>query len=78
MDKETAMSDQNLWEYRVVTVGSFWQGPKEEELEARLNELGLDSWEVISIHAPANTNKLTIVAKRPLTAAARRRRTVPA
>ena len=68
------MADKAQWEYRVLTVGSFW-GTDNKLLETRLNELGQDGWEVISAlpHGPS-TAAVTIVAKRPLSAVVRRRR----
>jgi hypothetical protein len=65
------------WEYRSVTAGSFWTRPKDEEMEALLNLLGQDGWEVISVVAQQGSNQLRIVAKRPLTAESRRRRSWP-
>ena len=53
--------------------GSLW-GAKGEHLEARLNELGLEGWEVIAVELPHNGGKLLAVAKRPLSPAERRKR----
>ena len=65
------------WEYRVESLGTFWSGPKDEQLQALLDELGEEGWEVFSIENPPNSNKLRIVGKRPLAQPARRRRTWP-
>jgi hypothetical protein len=66
-----------LWEYRVQTVGSFLSGVKADELEELLNEWGEEGWEVVSTHILENANKINVIAKRPLTDRARRRRTMP-
>lgn len=66
-----------LWEYRVQTVGSFLSGVKADELEQLLNEWGEDGWEVVSTHILENANKINVIAKRPLTDRARRRRSMP-
>jgi hypothetical protein len=65
------------WEYRVQTVGSFWSGVKAEALEALLNEWGEQGWELVSTHILENANKINVIAKRPLTRAARRFRSMP-
>jgi len=63
------------WEYRVLTIGNFF-GTKDENIEATLNEWGLESWEAIHVYTPSQSNKVTIVAKRQLTAASRRLRSM--
>ena len=42
------MDEINQWEYRVETFGSTFSTPKDDELEAALDEWGEDGWEVIS------------------------------
>jgi hypothetical protein len=69
--------ETQLWEYRVQTVGSFWLGVKADELEQLLNEWGEEGWEVVSTHILENMNKINVIAKRPLTDRARRRRLMP-
>lgn len=69
--------ETQLWEYRVQTVGSFFSGVKADELEQLLNEWGEEGWEVVSTHILENMNKINVIAKRPLTERARRRRTLP-
>jgi hypothetical protein len=69
--------ETQLWEYRVQTVGSFWLGVKADELEQLLNEWGEEGWEVVSTHILENMNKINVIAKRPLTDRARRRRSMP-
>lgn len=69
------MAEKKEWEYQVLDVGSFWHEPKSEELANALNELGQDGWEVISVVTQHGTNRVRLVAKRPLTEAVRRRRT---
>jgi hypothetical protein len=70
-------AENMLWEYRVRTFGSFFSGINDEELESILNEWGTEGWEVVSARGIENTSKVTILAKRPLTASVRRRRTIP-
>jgi hypothetical protein len=71
------MSDQIIqWEYRVLTIGSTF-GTKDENIEATLNEWGLEGWEVTHVYTPSQSNIVTMVAKKPLTAATRRLRTMP-
>ncbi len=66
-----------VWEYRVRKFGSFWSGVNEAEVEEHLNQWGQDGWEVVSAVSFENVNKLTIVARRPLTDRTRRSRTMP-
>ncbi len=70
------MAEQMQWEYRVLTIGSMW-GSKDETIQGTLNELGEESWEAISVYTPYGSGKVTIVAKRPLTDAMRRERSMP-
>jgi hypothetical protein len=50
---------------------------KDEKVQASLNELGVDGWEVVSAIAIDNSAKIKILAKRPLSTLARRQRTFP-
>lgn len=70
------MADKILWEYRAQTIGRFW-GTKDENIQATLNEWGEEGWEVFMVYTPEGSGKVTIVAKRPLTDAVRRRRSMP-
>jgi hypothetical protein len=70
------MSETTQWEYRVQTIGSVF-GTKDEQVEALLNEWGLEGWEATHVFTPSQSGKVTIVAKRPLTASARRRSSWP-
>lgn len=65
------------WEYRVFTTGSFFKGVKDEELEAGLNQLGEEGWELVSSRSIENTNQAQLILKRLLTPAARRMRLMP-
>jgi hypothetical protein len=67
------MAEMPQWEYRVETAGTFWNGPKPEELAEFLDTLGEEGWEVFSILNFPNSEKLRIVARRPLPGGARRR-----
>lgn len=71
------MAEATQWEYRVVVCGGVLR-TKDEELKALLNEWGEEGWEVISVNSLEGSNKVRVVAKRPLTAARRRARTMPA
>jgi hypothetical protein len=72
------MADQTvLWEYRVLTVGNAFTGAHDEQIEEILNDWGMEGWEAVNVYAPSNSPKVTMVAKRPLTAAARRMRSMP-
>jgi hypothetical protein len=64
------------WDYRVKTIGKIW-GTKDEDIEATLNEWGEEGWEAVNVYTPEGSGKVTIVAKRPLTAAVRRQRSMP-
>ena len=64
------------WEYRVQTIGSMF-GTKDENIEATLNDWGEQGWEAINVYTPENSGKVTIVAKRKLTRAVRRQRSIP-
>ncbi len=68
------VAESTQWEYRLVAAGTFWSTPKEADLEAILNELGEEGWEVFSIYTQHGTNKVFMAAKRPLTQEVRRRR----
>lgn len=65
------------WEYRVQTIGSIF-GTKDEAISVLLNEWGEEGWEAVSVYTPSQSGKVTIVAKRPLTTATRRFRSMPA
>ncbi len=70
------MPEQTQWEYRVKTIGRFW-GTRDEAIEATLNAWGEEGWEAVNVYTPEGSGKVTIVAKRPLTDAVRRRRSMP-
>lgn len=71
------MAEENKqWEYRVQTIGSMF-GTKDEHIQAVLNDWGEEGWEAINVYTPYGSGKVTIVVKRPLTAASRRLRSMP-
>ena len=70
------MSETKQWEYRVQSIGSVL-GTKDEQVETLLNEWGLEGWEAIHVFTPAQSGKVTIVAKRLLTSSVRRRSSWP-
>ncbi len=65
------------WEYRVQTVGGLFSGVKADMLEQILNAWGEEGWEVVSTHIIEYTNKINVIAKRPLTRETMRRRSMP-
>jgi hypothetical protein len=71
------MAELMQWEYRVKTFGSILRGMKDEEMETSLNEWGEEGWEVVSAQGIEGTSKVRLIAKRPLTTATRRRRSLP-
>ncbi len=71
------MTNTTKWEYRVLTWGSAWKSNKDEDLEALLNEWGEEGWEVISAVHPPNSDKIKLIAKRPLTYVRRREHNYP-
>jgi hypothetical protein len=65
------------WEYRVETFGNIFSGPKDEALMETLDAWGEDGWEVVNVFSRTNSERITVVAKRPLTLDERRRRSIP-
>jgi hypothetical protein len=66
------------WEYFVEDFGGIIKSePKKEEFQALLNAWGEEGWEVISAFYHTGTTRLRLIAKRPLTAAVRRQRSMP-
>jgi hypothetical protein len=70
------MSETKQWEYRVLTIGNAF-GTKDEQIEALLNEWGLEGWDAIHVYTPSGGGKVTVVAKRPLTDSSRRQSSWP-
>jgi hypothetical protein len=68
--------EMEQWEYRVQTIGSGF-GTKDEQIEATLDQWGMEGWEAINVYTPSGSGKITIVAQRPLTQRARRMRSMP-
>lgn len=71
------MAENPQWEYRAISLGTFWTEPSDEEIENFLNQLGEEGWEVVSVFTRHGTNKARAVAKRRLTSETRRRRNWP-
>ncbi len=65
------------WEYRVVSFGGILSDAKNETIEDALNALGEEGWEVVSAVAMDNSNRVRLIAKRPLTRSSRRERSMP-
>jgi hypothetical protein len=75
---EIEMAEQTVqWEYRVLTVGSVFNGAKDGQVEATLNEWGLEGWEAVNVYTSISSSKATLVAKRQVTTASRRMRSMP-
>jgi hypothetical protein len=53
-----------VWEYRVLSWGGTFSGPKDEELEAELNGLGQEGWEALAVRPHEGGSKVTIFLKR--------------
>jgi hypothetical protein len=70
------MTEALLWEYRVQTIGTVF-GTKDEQIQALLNEWGLEGWEATQVYTPSQSSKVTVVAKRQLSEATRRRASWP-
>jgi hypothetical protein len=70
------MSETTQWEYRVLTVGGTF-GTKDEQIEATLNDWGLEGWDAIHVYTPSQSGKVTIIAKRPLNSSSRRQSSWP-
>jgi hypothetical protein len=71
------MVETTQWEYLALSIGSYWRMPKDEDLEAALNELGEQGWEVVNTFVQHGSTKIRVIAKRPLTIDSRRRRSWP-
>jgi hypothetical protein len=71
------MTDTQKWEYKIITLGGTFSQPKDEPFEELLNEWGEEGWEVITVHNQESTNKVRIIAKRPLTSSSKRQRSWP-
>ena len=65
------------WEYQIYSLGSILKTPKDEELIELLDEWGEDGWELVSAVRGESTNRLTLIAKRPLADLSRRERSRP-
>ena len=71
------MAESTAWEYHVVSFGGGLRSPKDDDIEAGLNELGEQGWEIVGMTKRERSHRLTFVAKRPMTAGSRRRRALP-
>ena len=64
------------WEYRVQTVGGVFS-TKDAEIQATLDDWGMEGWEAVNVYVISGSARVTIVAKRPLTDRVRRMRSMP-
>lgn len=71
------MAGSSQWEYRVFSSGTSWAASKDEEMEATLNQLGEECWEVVAVYPLSGGTKARVIAKRPLDLRERRRRSLP-
>jgi hypothetical protein len=73
------MSESPLpqWEYRVEDFGGFVNKTKKEDVQAKLNSWGEEGWEIVASVTFDNSNSMRVIAKRPLTSAERRKRSMP-
>lgn len=51
-------------EYRVEVIGSALRGAKSEELEAMLNQVAQEGWELAELIFKTNTSQLWVVLQR--------------
>ena len=65
------------WEYRVDDFGGALRAIKKEELQAQLNAWGEEGWEVVFVFFFEGSERVRVIAKRPVTRAARRRLSMP-
>jgi hypothetical protein len=70
------VADQEVYEYRVYTVGSALKGQKDEDISAALTKLSLEGWEIFSIKFPYGSRP-KIITRRTLSEAERRQRSWP-
>ena len=71
------MPESTNFEYRIETFGGILSQVKDDDLEAALDAWGEEGWEVIAVHNLESTNKIRVIAKRPLTQSSRRRHSWP-
>jgi len=71
------MAESTRWEYTIQTCGTTFHSPTDEELQAVLNSLGEQGWEVFSLAQLENSNKVRLAAKRLLSTPARRHSSWP-
>jgi hypothetical protein len=71
------MNAPEKWEYHVEEVGTFWNGVKPEEMQELLNAMGQDGWILVSAFPIQGSNKVTLIARRPLTTRPARQSTWP-
>ena len=71
------MTENVQWEYIIEKMGSAFFGVKPDKLEAFLNNLGSDGWEVVSLHQPHSSSQIWVTAKRAVSRDTRRRRNQP-
>jgi hypothetical protein len=72
-----AESPLTQWEYRVEDFGGLLHRSKQEELQAKLNSWGEEGWEIVATVRFHNSNAMRFIAKRPLTSAEKRKRSMP-
>lgn len=71
------MEQIEKWEYLVQSLSGTFSSPKDEDIESALNEWGEDGWEVLAVIQHSGTNRIRVVAKRPLSDRARRQHSMP-
>jgi hypothetical protein len=65
------------WEYQVLTSGGALKRTSDADLAELLAGWGEDGWELVSVTSIEGSNKVLMVAKRPLTRTTRRQRSMP-
>jgi len=62
------------WEYLVQILGSFWRGPRPEDVQKFLTQAAEDGWEPLELTTIQNSSKMMLLLRRPIETAGRRRR----
>lgn len=69
--------DEQAWEYRVETIGSWIRSPKDAQLAEALNAWGDEGWELASALPREGSQAITLIGRRRMTREEGRRRTRP-
>jgi len=62
------------WEYQVQILGSFWRGPRAEDVQEFLTQAAEDGWEPLELTTIQNSSKMMLILRRSTETAGRTRR----